>query len=143
MPDPRYHNLGLAMVAGWEAGYFLLEGFAPDGEAHEPAPHAELDTLVARSEGATLQSGDFEPGSLIDGSERVVASIVRRRGQPEIRTALLDAHQSHQTNSPSNGLLPRADLCTLFDPGLLAIDTTSMTVVIAPRLMGTCPRVAS
>ena len=39
-----------------------------------------------------------------------------------------------QTNSVSNGFLLRADLHTLFDIGLLAVDTSNMTVVIAPSL---------
>ena len=29
----RYQILGVALVAGWEEGYFLLEGFAPDGHS--------------------------------------------------------------------------------------------------------------
>jgi hypothetical protein len=36
-----------------------------------------------------------------------------------------------------NGLLLRADIHTLFDLGLIAIDITDMTVVIAPLLEGT------
>ena len=41
------------------------------------------------------------------------------------------------TNALSNGLLLRADLHTLFDLGLLAVDTATMTAVVAPELEGT------
>ena len=39
-PKPRvaYKVLGLAMVSGWDSGYFLLEGFSPHGEARPPSP---------------------------------------------------------------------------------------------------------
>jgi len=30
-PRSRYRVLGVALVAGWNEGYFLLEGFSPDG----------------------------------------------------------------------------------------------------------------
>lgn len=151
-PEPKYQILGLAIVAGWEAGYFYLEGFSSQGKTY-----AEIDKLVARYENAP---GYFEPQSLIDGRERVIASIVRRRGQPAFRNALIEAYQGRcaisgcdaevaleaahispyrgpETNTLSNGLLLRADLHTLFDLGLLAVDTASMTVTIAPRLKGT------
>lgn len=154
-PEPKYRILGLAIVAGWEAGYFSLEGFSPEGKAYESGAQAEVDALVARHEDAAVQP--FEPDSLIDGRERVIASIVRRRGQPEFRRALLGVYggrcaisgcdaeavleASHitpyrgpDTNSLSNGLLLRADLHVLFDLGLLAVDSASMTVILAPRL---------
>lgn len=33
-PKALYKILGVALVADWEKGYFLLEGFAPDGHSH-------------------------------------------------------------------------------------------------------------
>jgi hypothetical protein len=101
----------------------------------------------------------FDPVSVVDARERVIASIVRRRGQPEFRARLLSAYgsrcafsgctiesildaahivpyQGDQTNHPQNGMLLRTDLHTLFDLGLLAVDAASMTILIAPVLAG-------
>ena len=101
-----------------------------------------------------------EVESIIDARERVIAAVVRRRGQPEFRKALIEAYDSScaitgcnavealeaahispyrgpDTNRPSNGLLLRADLHTLFDLGLIAVDTKTMTVVLAESLIDT------
>ena len=158
-PAARYLILGLAAVVGWEAGYFHLEGFSTDGQAYSRRAQAMIDALVDRHEKAVSSDVDSYQ-SLEDSRDRVVASIVRRRGQPEFRGLLLDAYggtcaisgcdaeaaleachirpyRGPQTNSLSNGLLLRSDLHTLFDLGLLAVDTASMTVVLAPELEGT------
>jgi putative restriction endonuclease len=88
---------------------------------------------------------------------RRFASIVRRRGQPAFRQALLEAYAGRcaisgwslaevleaahivpykgpQTNHTCNGLLLRSDLHTLFDLGKLAIETKGYTVILAPEL---------
>ncbi len=46
------------------------------------------------------------------------------------------AYQGPETNHVRNGLLLRTDIHTLFDLGLLAIDTFTMTVVTDPSLAG-------
>lgn len=150
----------MALVAGWEAGYFFLEGFSPQDKAHEQGPGAELEALFARHEDAAAEAASFETPSALEERERVVASIVRRRGQPEFRKALLGVYrgrcafsgcdaedaleaahimpyQGPHSNRPSNGLLLRADLHTLFDLGLLTVDTSSMVVLVAARLANT------
>lgn len=43
-----------------------------------------------------------------------------------------------QTNRVNNGILLRADLHLLFDLQLIAIDTATWTVVVAPALQATC-----
>ena len=158
-PAARYRILGLAAVIGWEAGYFHLEGFSEHGQAYDRRAQAEISALVEMHERAISdREDDYE--SLGDARDRVVASVVRRRGQPEFRSALLEAHGGRcaisscdaeaaleacyirpymgpHTNALSNGLLLRADLHTLFDLGLLAVDTTTMTAVVAPELEGT------
>ena len=81
----------------------------------------------------------------MDGRERAIGAIVRRRGQPAFRRALLEAYHERcavtgcdapealeaahvvpyrgvATNHPANGLLLRADLHALFDLGLIAVD---------------------
>ena len=44
------------------------------------------------------------------------------------------------TNHPTNGLLLRADIHTLFDLGLIAVDTATMQIIIAPALSQTSVR---
>lgn len=106
------------------------------------------------------EAGVYEPQSDDDARDRVLASIVRRRGQRKFRDALLKAYgrkcaitgctvtaileaahirpyMGSHTNVTSNGLLLRADLHTLFDLGLIAVDAVSMKVLISPSLAGT------
>ena len=144
-PNVRYKILGLALVSGWDGGYFFLEGFSPEGDSYGHGPKGEIDFLYAQQEKHQIREGVFDPVNVVDARERTLASIVRRRGQPEFRKALLTLYQrqcafsgcsivetleavhiipyqSTETNHPSNGLLLRADLHTLFDIGLIAVD---------------------
>jgi putative restriction endonuclease len=99
----------------------------------------------------------FDPDSVEDLRERALRAIRIRRGQPAFRALLLEAYgcrcvitgcsvkdvleAAHitpyfggSTNHTSNGLLLRADLHTLFDCGLLAINPNTRMVVIAHSL---------
>lgn len=101
----------------------------------------------------------FSPTNAEDQRRRVVASIVRRRGQPAFRKALLAAYDSRcsvtgcdlvevleaahvypykneATNSVTNGLLLRGDVHTLFDLHLIAIDPDNLRVMTSPLLRG-------
>lgn len=115
-----------------------------------PAPlPPELATDVAEA---------FDPTSAEDVAERIDRSIKLRRGQPEFRQSLLAAYGGRcaitgcdadavleaahivaysgaRTNHVQNGLLLRADIHTLFDRHLIAVDTTAWTVVLHPSLM--------
>ena len=156
----RYHVLGVALVVGWNAGYFLFEGFAPHGVCRGLGPIAQMDALIDRREAEEDTSGAFDPNSMGDARERVVASIVRRRGQSAFRTALLDAYEGRcaltgcqvtevleaahitpyrgsATNHPTNGLLLRSDVHVLFDLGLIGVDPHTRRVVAARELSGT------
>ncbi len=156
-PDPRYKVEGLAVIAGWEEGFFLLEGI-PSAEG-VPTP-AQMTELLAAQQDDAVDSGFFSPESLPDARERVAASIVRRRGQPEFRQKLLEAYDGRcavtgcdvqevleachivpyrgpSTDHPGNGILLRADLHTLFDLGLIAFDSATGAVMVAARLKGT------
>jgi hypothetical protein len=153
----KYRILGVALVSGWDGGYFFLEGFAPDGTGRPRGPAGELELFTAQELIRCEQQGAFDPTSLIDGRERIVASIVRRQGQPQFRAELIRAYSgrcsisnydviealeaSHilpyhgpATNRLANGLLLRGDLHTLFDLGLIAIDSSKLDVLIAPPL---------
>lgn len=105
-------------------------------------------------------AAEFEPANIIDARDWVMTSIVRRRGQPAFRQSLLAAYdgrcaisgcdveavleaahivryQGAETNHVCNGLLLRADLHTLFDLRLIAVDVTKMTVLVSPMLANT------
>ena len=98
--------------------------------------------------------GAFDPTNPEDARKRLMAAIVRRQGQPTFRRGLLRAYcgqcaisgcqivevleaahivpyRGAHTNDVRNGLLLRADLHTLFDLGLIAIDAKSKTVIVA------------
>ncbi|WP_202976813.1 HNH endonuclease [Candidatus Oscillochloris fontis] len=118
-----------------------------------------LNTIKQREERYT-ESRVFDPKDVEDARERTIGAIVRRRGQPEFRRKLLEVYKGRcaitgtdfaqaleaahiipyrgdYTNHISNGLLLRADLHALFDLLLIAIDTTSMTVILSPGLQTT------
>jgi hypothetical protein len=42
-----------------------------------------------------------------------------------------------ETNATANGILLRGDVHTLFDLGLIAVDSATMKVVVAEQLLGT------
>ncbi|MCC6333514.1 MAG: HNH endonuclease [Myxococcales bacterium] len=86
--------------------------------------------------------------------------LVERRGQPQFRAALMSAYDGRcaisgcpveqaleaahivgyrgvRTNHVSNGLLLRADLHTLFDAGLMTIDSKRLSVIVGAELAGT------
>lgn len=95
-----------------------------------------------------------------DNRQRTLIEVVQRKGQPVFRLRLLFAYQfrcaisncdavpaleaAHispylgaQSNLTRNGLLLRADLHTLFDLNLIAIDPRTLSVRLSQRLMGT------
>lgn len=101
----------------------------------------------------------FDPEGTADAHGAVARQIKARRGQQAFRDALLAAYggrcavtgcpvpdvleaahihpyRGEETNHPSNGLLLRADLHTLLDCGLLAVDPDGFRVVVAPSIRG-------
>ena len=99
----------------------------------------------------------FDPKNERDACERIEQTIVQRRGQQGFRESLILAYEGKcaitgcsirdvleaahivpyrdaHTNNISNGLLLRADLHTLFDCKLLAIDPATMEVLLAPDI---------
>ena len=125
------------------------------------AREAEAVRLLAESLANELDRvGEFDPSTIEDARQRTLASIVRRRGQPEFRRDLVKAYgakcaitdcdvlealeaahimpyRGDDTNTPVNGILLRADLHTLFDLRLFTIDHAMRTVVLSPRLKDT------
>lgn len=103
------------------------------------------------------QQSVFNPNDVDDARKRVVANIVRRRGQSAFRKKLLDVYgakcaitgcnqaevleaahihpyKGQHTHVVSNGLLLRADLHTLFDLYLIAIEPDTLLVRLSPAL---------
>lgn len=155
-PSVRYEILGLALIVSWERGYFHLEGFSTEGDVHRPGPKGIVGGIIEELE--THEEEAFNLSDVLDEREKVLASVVRRRGQPSFRRALLErysttcmvtgcmvesvleaahiaAYQGEASNHPENGLLLRSDIHTLFDLGLLAVDERNMKVLLAQPLL--------
>ncbi|MFD4838476.1 HNH endonuclease [Achromobacter sp. NPDC058515] len=119
-----------------------------------------MESALAVAERNAEQTATFDPTDVADARRRVSADIVRRRGQPAFRKALLDAYgnacaitgcsvpavleaahvlpyKGDHTNVVSNGLLLRADIHTLFDLGVIAIQSERMVVRVSPELENT------
>ena len=88
----------------------------------------------------------FDPSDIADGRRKVLAAVSQRQGQTKFRRELMRAYEGKcavtgcaveplleaahihpyfgpQTNDVTNGLLLRADIHTLFDLGLIAVDS--------------------
>ncbi len=106
------------------------------------------------------EEGYFSLDGLVDERKRRIREVVERRGQSHFRRKLLAAYDSRcavtscdaeaaleashifaycgpQSNHPSNGILLRADIHTLFDLDLLGFDPDGMTVIVGDVLRGT------
>lgn len=99
----------------------------------------------------------FDPTGLQDARTRVLREVVQRRGQRKFREELLKAYGGRcavtgcpvvplleaahitpylgpDTNSIKNGILLRADIHTLWDLGLLAVDPNTSEVWVSPEV---------
>lgn len=155
-PDTRYAILGLARVTHWKDGVFQLDGYAPDGTLFSQSVDGPLATVLLATE---PRVEPFDPASQEDARQRILSSVVRRRGQSKFRAGLLRSYggkcaitscsveaileAAHvtpylgpETNALSNGILLRADIHTLWDLGLIAIDPKSRALWISPSLTG-------
>jgi putative restriction endonuclease len=100
----------------------------------------------------------FDPSNIADARARISRTIAQRRGQKLFRDSLIAAYDGKcaitdcnvidvleaahiypyrgpDTNKISNGLLLRADLHTLFDCLLIAIDPMTLKVIVSPQLL--------
>ncbi|MCK6369812.1 MAG: HNH endonuclease [Gammaproteobacteria bacterium] len=123
-------------------------------------PMLDISGMIQISERELARLQTFDPDNSKAGRNQVIENILRRRGHPAFRQQLLAAYEGRCaitnfnaiealeaayiipyrgkfTHHPSNGLLLRSDLHTLFDLGKLAIDTRSMTVILPDDLIGT------
>lgn len=155
-PNARYAILGIAHVSDWKDGVFQLDGYAPDGSLFSQPVDGPLASALSEIE---PRVEPFDPNSQEDARQRVLASVVRRRGQRKFRSGLLRAYggkcaitgcaveaileAAHvtsylgpDTNALSNGILLRADLHTLWDLGLIALVPETLALWISPTLAG-------
>ena len=116
--------------------------------------------LLKSVEQQLVSKDAFDPSNVKDARTRTMAAIVRRRGQPAFRQALISAYhfrcaitecdvvevleaahitpyKGEETNCVGNGILLRADVHTLFDLRLIAIDESTMRVLVSTELDGT------
>lgn len=129
-------------------------GTKPRQKSQPIITEQRLETLIYLKEKALK-----EPKSESDASKKIIEAIAGRRGQYEFRRMLLNTYKrclvtgceaeevleaahiqpycQEGTFNLSNGLLLRADIHTLFDLGLLAVDSKTMTIVIASNLKDT------
>jgi hypothetical protein len=129
-------------------------------EGHEEARRRGEPPLTPQPEpriGPRDADEDREPLDGADTRAIVLRQIRERRGQSTFRNALIAAyrgrcamtgcrvldvleaahihpHLGEWTNTPSNGLLLRADLHTLLDCSLLAVEPDTLRVVVAPSI---------
>jgi hypothetical protein len=117
----------------------------------------DIDEQLEADATEAKEHGDFDPANPIENQRRILRSVNLRRGQPAFRQKLLAAYGGQcamtdcdcvdaleaahiqpyggdATNHVENGLLLRSDLHTLFDLGKVAVDSTSMTVVVSSAL---------
>ena len=149
-----------------EADFGTLERFARRRLLNTAVggPILDMSGMIRMSERDMARLQMFEPRNSKDGRQAVVDQIIKRRGHPGFRQALLEAYEyrcavtafnapdslegayivpyrGKFTHHPTNGLLLRSDIHTLFDLGKLAIDTGTMSVVVADDLLTTNYRI--
>lgn len=126
--------------------------------ASSSMPFASVSEVAASD--SLEEDGYWLPLGESDGRQRVLREVLQRRGQSEFRLRLLSAYRfrcaisncdavpaleaAHispyrgaQSNVTRNGLLLRADLHTLFDLNLIAIEPRTLSVHLSQRLLDT------
>ncbi|MGF1700416.1 HNH endonuclease [Photobacterium makurazakiensis] len=148
---------GIGLISEWKNGYFKIDGFSAQGKVNptntDGQYHSEIEYIEDETEG-------YEPNSTEDGREKTFQSICKRRGQKRFRNSLIRAYggacaitgtnvesvleaahitpyNGEESNHISNGILLRADIHTLWDLGLIAVDESEYAVLIKESLKGT------
>jgi hypothetical protein len=128
-----------------------------DDELNNDEVDAGADQELADAEEQLEDEEFFDPTEVRDARNRVVRSIVERRGQSAFRNDLLTAYRGRcvvtgcdvkavleaahivpyrgtDTNHLGNGLLLRADVHTLFDLNLMGIEPHRLLVSLHPAI---------
>jgi putative restriction endonuclease len=156
-PLVRYRVLGLALIGGYGGGYFQLYGLRSSTDIAMDRSRTTVAAATTPQLRADLFTAVFDPRAIKDERERVLTTILQRQGQPGFRRTLMKAYGSRcavssydapqaleaahivpyrgpVTNHPSNGLLLRADLHSLFDLGLVAVDPDEWRLLLSPDI---------
>lgn len=155
-PKRMYEVLGVARVIEWLDGYFVLQGEPSNRRISSQLVDIDSSAESGLLAAETSTSWTEEPTT----RDRVLRVISRRRGQPAFRSTLLAnygrrcavtacqavpvleaAHISTvpgaDLNAPTNGLIMRADIHTLFDLGLIAIHDKDYSLLVSPEIEAT------
>ena len=139
-----------ALSAGSEA---VLLAFADS----QPVLPGWVRRRNRRGSGLVGIGDPFDPAAVADARMKTLELVARRQGQQAFRAALMDAYHGRcaitgcavvdvleaahitpyrgaATDVPTNGLLLRADLHTLYDRGRIAVHEEHLTVLVAPEL---------
>lgn len=153
-PDTRYKILGLAQISELRDGFFQINGYSNDGTVVTYDSYGPFNEDLNQ-----IESDVFDPDSQQDARNKILKQIVQRHGQKKFRESLLRIYNSRcliskcnvpsvleaahitpylgsDTNKASNGLILRADIHTLWDLALIAINPEEMKVYISPVLEG-------
>lgn len=152
-PHTTYWVVGLGRVARFDGTFFTVEQW--DHKVHDVGLYDDLEVQDYR-----LIAETFDPDAYKHDRDVRLQALAIRNGQGIFRAQLLmaynkrcavtgspavpalDAAHIHpyggrETNNVTNGLLLRTDVHKLFDLGLIAIDTSTMTEIVSPILQGT------
>ncbi|MCR6670729.1 HNH endonuclease [Devosia ginsengisoli] len=151
-PGVEYFVMGLGLVVDWKDGYFIIERYSA-------APRHPLERSAARDRIFAELEAPPTPLPNVGAREWEIRQVLKRRGQTRFRMSLIRAYDGccaitgcnaidaleaahiapyneSINNKTDNGLLLRADLHTLFDLGLLAVNPEDFTVMLSPKLEG-------
>jgi hypothetical protein len=149
----RGHLAGRDFVGGASTVQPVLEALGFDFDyGYQPGAVTRLPLASDESD-----NEPFDPTNAKDAREKVLREIRARRGQKQFRDALIDAYERRcaitgcdvldvleaahitpylgpETNDVTNGLLLRADLHTLVDTYLVAVDPKTLKVLVSPTI---------
>jgi putative restriction endonuclease len=153
-PDVSYTILGLAQVSELRDGFLQINGYSNNGSVITDPSYGPFTEEID-----LIRPDEFDPKSMSDARNKVLREVVQRQGQKKFREGLLRVYNSccvitkcnvpavleaahitpylgYETNNISNGLILRADIHTLWDLALIAIDPATMKIYISPVLEG-------
>ncbi|WP_017717286.1 pentapeptide repeat-containing protein [Kamptonema formosum] len=157
LASPTLGTYTRSLLGERAGGLGLVQDINLEGSQSDRQPAAEQEQLALAQQRADGE-GDSESAAV--AAERSAIDIARRRGKSAFRQKLLEAYRCRcaitgcnaeaaleaapilragtpESSSACNGLLLRADIHTLFDLNLIAIEPDTLTVRLAPSLSNT------
>lgn len=157
-PETSYQILGIAKVSEYKDGFFQLDGYSPKGSLFTQPIDGPFSDLIQETKTNEIIE-TFNPSSQNDERAKVIREITQRRGQgrfrnllmriyggkcavtkckvsPVLEAAHITPYLGPETNQAGNGILLRADIHTLWDLGLVAINPENYQFWVSPGLAG-------